>query len=509
MEQKEQNLEFMERVADAYLHPGTEFSGSLRAVAQRFGITRTKVRKILITLGAMESPLPGEALSLQQEGHSVSDIADRLGLSVATVSTYLPYATVMYKGEVRSASALRQDAFRSRMAAIASKQIGLSHSKSNIDEETTAMTKRQKTTKVMRLKLELQGIDDEYLAVLRQYCGAQEGYSREILAPSEMTLHGLHYAIMRLFGWLNGHLHCFTLPQKSMDAFTRGQFSEYLRMVGLYFRSPINRDEQDIFWDDDYEGEASFRNWLRRKYTAPFYFYGVSERFMAARNNVSIFIHDNRTLQVIPSNQIGYVRKPLDEIRLDEAVTTLDGGLGDLVERLTLEEILSEKPATEESISQLCREAAVFYERNVKALEEKVVKITKKKLGEDVTHYMMAEAMLPLNPKVLPLTDSLNYEFDFGDGWEIRIKLKEVYDSDNTGDEKLSTQVKQVMETGRPLCIAMDGNLPLVQDVGGIHGYCDFLKTINGKDADARQEMLEWARGLGWTGRKQTAERLL
>lgn len=146
MEQKEQNLEFMERVADAYLHPGTEFSGSLRAVAQRFGITRTKVRKILITLGAMESPLPGEALSLQQEGHSVSDIADRLGLSVATVSTYLPYATVMYKGEVRSASALRQDAFRSRMAAIASKQIGLSHSKSNIDEETTAMTKRQKTT---------------------------------------------------------------------------------------------------------------------------------------------------------------------------------------------------------------------------------------------------------------------------------------------------------------------------------------------------------------------------
>ena len=121
----------------------------------------------------------------------------------------------------------------------------------------------------------------------------------------------------------------------------------------------------------------------------------------------------------------------------------------------------------------------------------------------------MAEAMLPLNPKVLPLTDSLNYEFDFGDGWEISFALCDVYNNDNTGDEKLSAQVKQVMETGRPLCIAMDGNLPLVQDVGGIHGYCDFLKTINGKDSDTKKEMLVWARGLGWTGHKQTAERLL
>ena len=36
--------------------------------------------------------------------------------------------------------------------------------------------------------------------------------------------------------------------------------------------------------------------------------------------------------------------------------------------------------------------------------------------------------------------------------------------------------------------------------------HCDFLKTINGRDADARQNMLEWARSLDWTGRRQTAE---
>ena len=187
----------------------------------------------------------------------------------------------------------------------------------------------------------------------------------------------------------------------------------------------------------------------------------------------------------------------------------MDGGIGGLAERLTLEEILSDKPATIDKVSQLCREASVFYERNVKALDETVGKILKMKASEAIAHRLMTNAMSPLNPKVLPLTDRLNYEFDFGDGWEIDISLEGIYDSDQTDDEKLSAQMRLVMETGRPLCIAMDGNLPLVQDVGGIYGYCDFLKTINGEDANARQEMLEWARGLGWTGRRQTAERLL
>ena len=307
-----------------------------------------------------------------------------------------------------------------------------------------------------------------------------------------MTLHGLHYAIMRLFGWLNGHLHRFSLPQKSMDAFTRGRFSEYLRLVGLYFRSPVDVEEQDIFWDDDYEGEASFRNWLRRKYTSPFHFLGMSEQFMAARRITSAFIKEHRTLQVIPSGdgrKSGYVRKQLDEIKLDGLSQHWISDLA--VEADEAGGYSFGTPATAENISWLCREANVLRAEH-KGMDETVGKITKMKLSEEITHRMMAEAMLPLNPKVLPLTDTLNYEFDFGDGWEICISLEGVYDSRNTGDEKLSAQVKQVMETGRPMCIAMDGNLPLVQDVGGIHGYCDFLKTINGKDADTRQEMQEW-----------------
>ena len=39
-----------------------------------------------------------------------------------------------------------------------------------------------------------------------------------------------------------------------------------------------------------------------------------------------------------------------------------------------------------------------------------------------------------------------------------------------------------------------------MDDVGGIHGYVRFLETIHGFDLDERDDMREWARGMGWTG---------
>ena len=154
---------------------------------------------------------------------------------------------------------------------------------------------------------------------------------------------------------------------------------------------------------------------------------------------------------------------------------------------------------------RLCQETAALYERNLKALEE--MRRTAGSAGKTIVDM----AMRTMNPKVLPLCDSLRYEFDFGDGWEITISLRGTYDVENLDalDGNLTAQIGQVAKTGRPLCIAMDGSLPLVQDVGGVYGYCDFLTTINGTDADAKRDMLEWARGLGWTGRRNTPEKLL
>ena len=65
----------------------------------------------------------------------------------------------------------------------------------------------------------------------------------------------------------------------------------------------------------------------------------------------------------------------------------------------------------------------------------------------------------------------------------------------------------------RPLCIALDG-LPVLDDVGGIFGYCDLLKGVNGKGSKRspyadQAEAIAWARSQGWTGKSIAPEKLL
>ncbi|MDD4690583.1 MAG: hypothetical protein PHE51_12685 [Eubacteriales bacterium] len=52
-----------------------------------------------------------------------------------------------------------------------------------------------------------------------------------------------------------------------------------------------------------------------------------------------------------------------------------------------------------------------------------------------------------------------------------------------------------------PVCIASDG-MNVMDDVGGISGYCNFLSTIHeSKNEEKKIEMREWGRYMGWTGR--------
>ena len=48
-----------------------------------------------------------------------------------------------------------------------------------------------------------------------------------------------------------------------------------------------------------------------------------------------------------------------------------------------------------------------------------------------------------------------------------------------------------------------------MDDVGGIHGFADFLETINGDDYQEASESKEWAKWMGWTGRKTKPENIL
>ena len=69
--------------------------GSLRDTALQFDISRNKVRKILITTGDIHSDITDEAVKLQKEGLSIQEIAEKMDLSSATVSVYLPYTDVL------------------------------------------------------------------------------------------------------------------------------------------------------------------------------------------------------------------------------------------------------------------------------------------------------------------------------------------------------------------------------------------------------------------------------
>lgn len=51
--------------------------------------------------------------------------------------------------------------------------------------------------------------------------------------------------------------------------------------------------------------------------------------------------------------------------------------------------------------------------------------------------------------------------------------------------------------------------MSLMDDVGGIHGYIDFLRTNHGNDPDEKEDMKSWGLWMGWTGRMNKPETLL
>jgi hypothetical protein len=78
----------------------------------------------------------------------------------------------------------------------------------------------------VHLHLELKG---EYLTeyqkrMLKRYGESSTGESicRDILIPSDMPLHNLHYTIQKLYGWQNSHLRSFHLPEEVYQKLTGG-----------------------------------------------------------------------------------------------------------------------------------------------------------------------------------------------------------------------------------------------------------------------------------------------
>ena len=76
-------------------------------------------------------------------------------------------------------------------------------------------------------------------------------------------------------------------------------------------------------------------------------------------------------------------------------------------------------------------------------------------------------------------TDPVRYRYDFGDNWEHILEFEDVVSHDGGP---------------YPRCVAGAGACP-PEDVGGVHGYTEFLKTIHDRDHPEHDETLQWVGG--------------
>ena len=128
----EKDRELMKQVADyfestrkapnAKYKAKREDSRSINDTAAHFNITRTKVTKMLITMGVIETPLSQQAQELRKSGMTVTEIAEALGVSVGTVSSNLPYEDEIHGSDEVSDHAAAMREYRAYERAKAERQ---------------------------------------------------------------------------------------------------------------------------------------------------------------------------------------------------------------------------------------------------------------------------------------------------------------------------------------------------------------------------------------------------
>ena len=125
-----------------------------------------------------------------------------------------------------------------------------------------------------------------------------------------------------------------------------------------------------------------------------------------------------------------------------------------------------------------------------------------------------------VQPMAGPITDVLYYNYDFGDNWMVKITASEncpdLVESGRITQLELDKANVKCREVYRPVLIARDGEMVL-DDVGGLSGFADFLKDINPdftrmtpeekeEAKERKKEMLTWAKSLGWHREKKVGD---
>lgn len=468
--------------------------------------------------------------------------------------------------------------------------------KKTTDSRKNPISTFERQPSVLKLRFELvapyyTGADDldmepEEKAEFLKNAKAEKGIIRDVLVHGEMNLHAVHYMIQRLFGWQNSHLHRFALSQDDFDAVTNGQrVNEYLDLCGLLFKFP-GAEMNDQFWDDDFMGGISIKSWLRSKYTYGFRNYAVEESLIKNHEYVrqfreehgKDFVNPRTTLEDLADKRI-YFKNPyntlLEGLSVRDLFRSAYGdaynvsaaswrSIQDMCTTESIEAIEKKQKQDPKGYQNLldCLQGLMDLRNNVLNIDKAI----RYGQGEDVRNFFHMDPVdawheqkqlvkeyedrleIFLNSfAAIPFTDTVYYNYDFGDDWCVKITCLEAYTANdnydvsynrslpvidgvvampkripvqnlqyidkggNPVDEQLREKLQTVYTKSWPICAMADG-LNVFDDAGGLYQFQEFLRTINSKkseDAEEKEDALAWAKSLGWTGRKTKPENIL
>lgn len=317
--------ELIKRVVEIY-----EETDSFKKTAAALHISTSKVRKALLTAGAWTNDTAQQIQETREAHPEWSDekIAEELHISVNTVQMYTPYKLGPYQGD--GPSAQRMSEYRGRnkrkMDAVDGNRKGVGELMAGQKEEEDPFDRplddmswydeeKRKAEEAglpfspfrhnpdpnamphvddqfyldyrrvepahdqgrhaslqafhLRLEIDTDGMNPAELERLSTEYDVKTGWTRELIVPSAIPLHYLHYIIQRAFGFENVADHLFSLTPDDfssvLEAAGGDELRSYCRLCGILFRFPYGNDEE-LYWDDDYDGKKSVRTWLKEKY---------------------------------------------------------------------------------------------------------------------------------------------------------------------------------------------------------------------------------------------------
>lgn len=347
---------------------------------------------------------------------------------------------------------------------------------------------------LLQLKLSSEWYDEHETHVLKKYADVADDLSitRTVLIPADMTLHSLHYTIQRLFGWQNSHLHSFKLEDKDFERLTDGNVKKWSNLVGLLFFGMTN-DIKDRYWDDDYN-QGNFNTWMKKKYTGPYQYGGYIEKYEVARSSVKEFLASYPVIEVkesfhefsertknMSSEMKGSTKTiktaAIVDLTIEELRRTImvENGLGELLERIKVEDVLG------------CK-------------------------GDDFADYADLKDSIHGALKSAS-SDKLIYNYDYGDNWIVEIsRSRDLTDfiEDQDYDMKwIHEAYNTVLEKHQPVCIGRKGK-NVMDDVGGMGGFVRFLDAIYNSDDEEEKELHKtWAKSMGWSNRRPSLSKML